>query len=390
MFKTQLSALFAIIKREFYFVVNDKSISSILLIAPLFFGIFYGTVYINKGEQDVPVAVLNLDNTQYSRDYIRAIDATEVVEIVKEIENYSAIEELIQSGEIQAAVVIPKNFYLSLTQGEKASVKLYLNNLRFLSSNDINKAVTSVNLEAIKQLRLEMFKQKGYTSGEAEILAEPIALGVHTLFNSSETYGDFLLPGMLILILQQTLLIAMAQSIAKEKEQGSLKELWRTSGYSSLMALTGKGIFYLIISLCYAVFYYGFLFAILDVPLVGSPLLLLGITTVFLMATISLGFLMSSLFRRKLHALQLMAFSTYVFFFLSGYSWPNEGLPVILKYLSQVFPLTPFLKIYISVVSMGGEIAHITDGLIHLIILFFILSTLAYTRLRYLFLSEAQ
>lgn len=388
MFKAQLLAIVSVIRREFLFVVNDKSISSILLVAPLFFGIFYGTVYINKGEHDVPVAVLNLDNTQYSRDYIRAMNATEVVAIVKEIENYSSIEELIQSGEIQAAVVIPENFYLSLTQGEKTNIKLYLNNLRFLSSNDINKAVTSVNLEAIKQLRLEMFKRKGYTSGEAEILAEPIALGVHTLFNSSETYGDFLLPGMLILILQQTLLIAMAQSIAKEKEQGSLKELWRTSGNSSLIALTGKGIFYLIISMCYVIFYYGFIFAILDVPFVGSLWLLIGITIIFLMATISLGFLLSSLFKRKLHALQLMAFSTYVFFFLSGYSWPNEGLPTVLKYLSQIFPLTPFLKIFISVVSMGGEIAHITDGLIHLIILFFILSTLAYTRLRYLFLKD--
>ncbi|MGE5679616.1 MAG: ABC transporter permease, partial [Bacillota bacterium] len=204
---------------------------------------------------------------------------------------------------------------------------------------------------------------------------------VKSLFNPGESYGDFLIPGLLVLILQQTLLMGIAESVAKEREENTIYGLYSASNKSVWSAVVGKGSFYLLLFSSYAFLFFTLHFSIFKISFRGSVIAVVIAAILFLVAAVYIAILASSFLKRKIVALQIFAFTTYPVFLMSGYPWPHQAMPWFIKYISFFFPSTPFLNVFSRLTQMGAGWNDVIPELTHLTIL--ALSALVLARLRF-------
>jgi ABC-2 type transport system permease protein len=254
----------------------------------------------------------------------------------------------------------------------------------------MNKAVNEVVQNYHKDIKMKILEMSGFSRKQADEMYDPLRVDLRNLFNPSEAYGDFIIPGILIIILQQTLLIGLSESIAREREKNLLGELLSSANGSRSAALLGKSSFYLFFYLSYSIFFFTVIFGFFKINFAGSFLLLMLFTILFLIGIIALCIFISSFFKKKLVALQVIAFTTYPLFFLSGYIWPVHSIPPALQIAAYILPAYPYLKAFTAITQMNASFSDLIPGFIHLSILAVAGIILAYIRIRYLFAKEAE
>jgi ABC-2 type transport system permease protein len=371
-----------ILFREVRLIITDRNLITVLLIAPIFYAFFYGSIYFNKSEVDVPIVIVDNDNSFLSNQLVRKLDAHQSISVYRKTKDFYEAKDEINKNEAFAILVIPKNFEADLKSGKGKELKLFLNSTRFLVSNDINKAVNEVILTLNAGIRFKYFQAQGYSYDQAKEMIEPIQTDIRSMFNFTESYGDFLIPAVLILILHQTLLIGLAESFAKERENKTMNELYQVSDFSIHKMIIGKGIFYLLLYFSYALFFFGVVFYVFKINFVGSIFSFSLATILMIISTTFLSILISSFFERKIIAIEYLALSSYPIFLISGYSWPEESLPYILKLFAWLIPFTPYSNAAIKITQMGASGSNILLILIHLFLLSIIYYTLALMRLK--------
>ncbi|HLP16150.1 MAG TPA: ABC transporter permease [Bacteroidota bacterium] len=352
--KRKLTGFAAVFVREMRSLIGDMNIRMIVLVAPLLYPLMYGSVYWNKTETDVPIVVVDQDRSALSREFIRDLDAHQLIRVSEVVQDVSEARDRLYRMDAQGIVILSDKFSSSLKQGKGADVKVLLNTTKFLPSNDLNKAITSVAMAHAIGMRVNVLRTAGYSRKQAEEMSDPVRDDIRPLFNVNETYGDFLVPGLFILILQQTLLIGLSESIAKERENGTLGELFHTANNSLWATMSGKGAIYLLLYAAYAVLYGVVYFPLFSLPMAGSISALVVSTVLFLLSVVYLSIFVSSFFTRKIIALQTITFTTYPFFFLSGYSWPKTGLPAPLQWFTELLPSTHYLTAAVRLTQMNG------------------------------------
>ncbi len=209
----------------------------------------------------------------------------------------------------------------------------------------------------------------GYSFEQAKELLEPLRADIKPMFNTSETYGDFLIPALLVIILQQTLLIALSETFAKERENGTMETVFLAANKSVWGFIHGKIAFYMILFGSYALFFFTLNFDIFHIPFRGSAAALATLTILFLLAVTYLGVFIASFFKRKIIALQVLSFTSYPIFLSCGYSWPMQAMPLPLQLLAQCYPTTPFLAGFTRITQMGAGIVDVHREIFHLLVL---------------------
>ncbi len=373
-----------LVKREVKIVTSDKTIAALIFAAPVFFGLFYSTVYLNKIETDVPVGIINLDGSMLSAGLVRNLDASQSISITH---NYNSIEEIINavySDEIQAGIIIPSDFTANLKGNKAAVIKVYLNTTKFLVSNDINKAVNEVTLTMGAAARLKYFKIKGNNSEQSMELIEPLKLEINNMFNFTESYGDFIMPGLLVLIIQQTLLLGLSLSAAKENEFDTFGEMLKITGGSPLKLITGKISFYILLFFGYTVLFYTVLFPIFKLNFKAPAVVVFLVSIINLIAVSTFSLFIGSFFKSRLIVLHIVAFTSLPFFLFSGFSWPAESMPVLIRYLSFLIPGTHYLKYNTLSVSMGASLKESAEPVFYLSIIAVVYFIATYFRMKHL------
>jgi ABC-2 type transport system permease protein len=378
----------AVFVREVRRIKGDFNILAVILLAPLFYAFFYGSIYGLKGEQDVPVAVVDMDHSADSRQFIRNLDAHKLVKVFEQSPDYGQAIDLLMEMKVHAILLIPEEYSESIKLRRGAYVTLYLNTSRFLIANDINKAVNEVGERLGGNLRMQFFQQAGYSRDQALQLVDPLRLEQKALFNPLDSYGDFLIPGLLVLIIQQTMLIGLSESIAKEREKKTLLDLFRISGNSTWATMSGKGYFYLLLYVAYSFFFFVVHFRIFAIPFRGSVVTLGLVTGLFLLSVIYWSQFISSFFSKKIVSMQFFVFTSYPIFLLSGYSWPLQSMPVYLQVISNCIPSTPYLHAFIRITQMGASWTHIQNEVVHLFVIAVLGLLLSRLRLKYLIRQE--
>lgn len=346
----------AVVRREVEIVRRDTDLFLIVLVAPLFYAFFYGAIYMEKGETDVPVVVVDCDHSVLSRELLRRIDALQLVKVAAETGDVGDGERMLEEGVVEGIVVIPGGFGRDVTRGRGGDLKLELNTSRFLVSNDMNRGIT----DAALTLGSEMNR-----TGPGGLRVD-----MRPMFNTTETYGDFLIPAILIVILQQAFWIGLSESVAKERETGSLRGLVTDAARGhALLAVAGKSGFYLIVFAAYGFFFYTVHFSLFSLPFRGNALLFASLLCLFLLAVGGVGFFIGTFFPKKILALQVLGFTSYPIFLMTGYSWPFMAIPPVLQGLAMTFPMTPFLSASTRVLLMGAGAGDVIPEVLHLVAL---------------------
>lgn len=381
-----MSNLFKVIKREFNIISNDRNIFTILIIVPVFYVFMYGTLYWNKTENKLPVIVVDMDRSNFSHDFIKRIGSHQLINVVSVSGDLSEAKKEMDNMNIHGIIYIPYNSNRLLETKQSVTIESFLNTTRFLVSNDINKAINEVAFSFAAENREVYLKSAGYHTKEAERLSEPITADVRAMFNRAETYGYFLIPGIIALVLHQTLLIGLSENMARERQyKNNLKEFKLTSGNNVFIAVAGKTAFYFFLYLCYSLFFFTAGFYVFKINIEGDFWLLMFITALMIIAAIFLSIFVSSFFKRKFTALLVIAFSTYPLFLITGYVFPSYAMPLPLQYFSKLFAITPYLNSYIRITQLGAGFENIYSEFINLCIVTIVLFVFAVLRINFLF-----
>lgn len=378
-----MKEIFDILKREVRNISKDSSLFLILLIAPVLYAFMYGSIYLNKGEEKVKLALIDEDGTAVSRLLTEQLNSTPMIEIIPSSDISEAQEKMYQ-GEVEGYFYIQKDLEKYILSQKQANVNLVLNASRFLPSSDLLSTVTKVCLTVGAGVRKTYFNRQGMNEDESMKMTNPINMDYRPLYNSSMTYGAFLLPGLLAIILQQTLLIGVAAGFTSEREEKKLRDLYEISGCSISKMIFGKEMLYFCVFMIFGVFFAVVNFSVFGVTIRGSFPDLTFITAIFIAAVIILGMLIGSFFKSKLFAFQVLVFSSYPIFLVTGYSMPYQSLPRGIQVFSDLLPTSPFLKVYISIVQTGGTVLDNMGSVVHLLILLIALLLFLMLRIKYL------
>mgnify|MGYP001179697317 CR=1 FL=1 len=174
--------IYQIAKREIKIITSDIDIRTIVLIAPLFYSFFYAAIYLYKSETKVAVAILDSDKSVISKQLTNDMGAHPLLSPDLYLNDFSEIQPLLFSEEIQAVIYIPDGFSRDIKKHQYTTIKIYLNSHRFLHSNDVNKAVNEIVADYNKEIKVEFFNKKGLNSEYASITAEPLKESINYLF----------------------------------------------------------------------------------------------------------------------------------------------------------------------------------------------------------------
>lgn len=382
-----MHSYFKIIFREAKHITKDASLLLTLLVAPVLYSFIYGSIYINKGESKIKLAVVDADGTNISRFFVEQMNLTPMIDVISASDINDAKEKL-YNGNVEGYLFIENGLEKKLLSLKQADISLAVNASRFLPSSDIMNTLTKISLTIGAGVRKTYFNKQGMSNTESLQMTNPINFDYRPLFNEGINYGSFLLPGLLAIILQQTLLIGLCASMTTEREKNKLGHLIRISDNNITKALIGKGTFYFFTFMIFGLFFVIVNFRVLGISVRGSYFSLAVLTALFLIAIIPLAMLIGSFFKKGLIAFQVMGFSSYPIFLVTGYSLPSQSLPLMIQWLASILPTTPFLKTYLSILQAGGRLKDNIPHLLHLVILAGLFFLCLWFRIRYLMQKE--
>ncbi len=373
-----------IFHREIKFISGDLSVLLTIIGAPLLYSFFLGSIYMFKDVEKNDFAVVDMDQTAASRQVCRFLNSTQKINLKYELADYGSAVDKLYKMDVQGFMVIPKGFEADLKKAKGADVRIFLNTSRFLPSNDINKGLTSVFLTMGAGIRIKYFQASGMTYKYALEHAAPILPEIRNVYNVNNNYGDFLLPGLFLLILQQTLLIGLGESIAEERKHKSIGKWIGMAHGNVFKAIHAKGAYYIIHYLVMSFFFFAVVFHVFNVPM-GNQYIYLGILTfVFILSVFYYTVFFSTFFKSPVGLMELYAFTSYPVFLVSGYSWPINEMPVVLQWIGNSIPATPYYNAFLELTQENCPAHLLNHYLVHMMILLVVSMIAAHWRLSYL------
>jgi ABC-2 type transport system permease protein len=350
-------------KEELATIVNDRAVLLIFVIANVIYPLVYSIAYKNEQVKEVKVALVDLDKTSASRQLQRMIDATEGISIGYEVTGLEEAENLFYYSDVQGIVLLPKGLEKDLLSGRQSSVSIYADASYFLLYKQVYASVVKAysTYSGGAQLKKSMAKGKSYE--EAFKLLNPIAFKTIELYNPNSSYGSFVMPSIILVILQQTLLIGIGILGGSRKEVQRYNFMLPVGDNRKkiLPFILGKAFAYFITFMVIGVFTLVWVHHWFGFPDKSGYFELLSLYIPFIIANIFLGMSFSVFFRRRENAMLFMVFLSIPVLFLSGASWPVEAIPPLLHKLASIFPTTYMVPAYQRVRTMGAELHHVQE-----------------------------
>lgn len=348
--------IFQIWYREIGNIIRDKGIMIFILFVPLAYPFLYSYVYTNEVVRDVPVAVVNESNSDLSREILRKMDASPDMKIEAYCTNMDEARELVKRQKVYGIIRIPETLTKDLSRGEQATLGLYCDMSSMLYYKALLVTATNVSLEVNKDIKVDHYIT-GYTDRQDEISKMPIEYDYVPLYNPQSGFAAFLIPPVLMLIIQQTLLLGIGMSMgnSRERHQGSVIPLhpWYKN---PVHIVVGKALPYFMLYMVLAIYMFTVVTDMFTLPKLGHYETFVALIIPYLLACIFLAMVLSTFIYRREDSILLLVFLSVPLLFLSGLSWPTPSMPEFWKYVSYLFPSTFGMNGYVRITSMGASL----------------------------------
>lgn len=345
--------------KEVRSLVTDEGVLIFCVLVPLFYPLLYSWIYNNETVRDVPVAIVDLDHSHASRQFIRMFDAGSDVKAAYYCNSLDEAKTLVGKQAVHGVLYFPSDFEKKLMRSEQAHVSVYCDMSLMLTYKAIYQTANAVATEI--NSRIQAPQSGGTTKRDDEINTEPMKIEAVQIFNATGGYGNAILPGVLMLILQQTLLLGIGLAAGTARENNRYKDLVPISRHYN-------GIFRIVLgkSLCYFMLYCIMgAYITLCVPhffsftsLVTAKTLL-GLMVPFLLACIFFGMALSCLVRYRENVMLLVVFTSVPLLFMTGISWPQSNMPGFWQGVAWLFPSTFGVRGFMRINEMGATLADI-------------------------------
>lgn len=342
--------ILALLKKEFGQLFKDKKLLPIVFVAPVVQLTLLGFAA-SLDVKNISMVLCDLDKTHESREFVERFTNSGYFTIDYSTEDYSTLQQYLDNHKTTMALVIPRKFGDKVIRRESAKVQVILDgsegNAAAITMGYVNQIIGKYSTEILA----ELIAGSGSVGG--------VNAQVRTWFNPSLKSRNYMVPGVLVLILLVTTMNLTSMAIVKEKEIGTLEQIMVTPITPSELIL-GKLIPFTIIgvvNVCVVLLVMSFGFGI---PIKGSVPLLFGLTGLFLLTTLGLGLFVSTISRTQQQAMMTSMFLVLMpMMYISGFAFPIENMPPLLQYFSLGIPMRYYLKIVRSIILKGVGIQNL-------------------------------
>jgi ABC-2 type transport system permease protein len=345
---------------EMKMTVKDEAVLIFFLLASTIYPLLYSWIYNNEVVREVPVAVVDYSHSAESREFIRLCNASPDVKVAYHCTSLTEAKDLVGRQQAKGVLYFPSDFDTNIHRGEQAHVSVFCDMSLMLTYKAIFQTAQAVSSQMGSEIQLT--RSTGFTDRDDEVTVRPLEFDEVPIFNPAGGYGSFLLPAVLILVIQQTLLLGIGLAAGTSRENNRYGELIPIDRhYRGLFRIVGgKALCYFMIYALVAAYLTMILPTLFHFPLLGSLRSLIGLMVPYILACIFFGITLSCLVRYRENVMLLVVVTSLPFLFLSGISWPSEGIPAFWKGISWLLPSTFGVKGYIAVNSMGATLQDIS------------------------------
>ena len=351
-----MNSVFYICQKELKAVFKDQGVLIFFLLVPLAYPLLYAFIYTGEVVREVPAAVVDMNKSTLSREFIRKVDATPDVKIQSHCADMEEAKLLLKESKVYGVIYIPENFSSDINKGIQTQVTLYCDMSGMLYYKAILTASTEVSLKMNKAIKV---KRAGNTTDrQDEISSAPITYEAVNLFNPQAGYASFLLPAVLILIIQQTLLLGVGLSAGTARENNRFRDLVPLSRQyqGTLRIVLGKSsayfIIYAIVS-AYILCVVPKIFSLVQIAQAGT---LAAFILPYVLSCIFFAMTCSIFIHHREACMMIYVFTSVPLLFISGVSWPGSAIPAFWRVISWLFPSTFGINGYIAINSMGATL----------------------------------
>jgi ABC-2 type transport system permease protein len=353
-------------------IFQTKAIASVMFIGIFLYFFFYPQPYLHEAIRDVPIAVIDQDNTNYSRELIRQMDANKSIKIDLHIADLQTAKSLIEQRKIYGALLIPYRFQQHILEGTPSPIIYYGDASYILIYSNVATAINTVASDFGAKISISRKIAQGTDPAIATNNTAPFNTQLISLFNPQSGYATYIIPAAFILILYQTLLIGstLCRLFSKNSEF-EIKFIQQQShaASSALLLLSGKLLTSLALYLIYFIIYTVFANYWYDLPRLGHVLVSLSFIIPFILSTALFGKVVSHFVHTVSDVFCLIIPSSMIIFFMTGLSWPKELMPYLFHLIGDIFPAVPAIVGSVKINQMGANFSEFSQQYWHLWIL---------------------
>jgi len=377
-----VNGLLAILLKEFAHIRREPTTLFFAFVVPVLQLAIFGYA-IDLIVEDIRTVVLDLDGREQSRALVDAFTNARTFKVVERVRTEAEFDAALAAGRAKVGIRIPPDFSDRLLRNQQATVQV------LIDGSDSQVAMTALNTANLLGLNQSLKRAKLFAEARQIAVARdpaggfalPIEVRPRLLFNPELKSANFFVPALLGIILQLVTLFLTSFAIVRERELGTLEQLFVTPvGRAGL--LLGKLIPYAVIGFVESVVVLLVMVFVFRVPIHGSLALLLVLTVLFLITSLGLGLLVSTIARTQLQATQVAYIIMLPSILLSGFMFPREAMPALIYPLTFLIPVTYFLEILRGIILRSASFTNLLPHIIGLSVCCVVILSLAVLRFR--------
>ena len=373
--------LFDIWLHEFRTILHDEGLVLFLLVLPFVYPVLYSWIYNNEVVREVPIAVVDDSHSALSREFIERMDASPDVTVALHCRDMIEAERSIGHGETYGILYFPKDFGKDIGRMEQAHASVYCDMSYMLTYKAIFQTATAVSGVMGAEIQTKLLGNT--TKREDEISTKPLAFDEVPIFNVTGGYGNFIIPGVLVLIIQQAMLLGVGMITGTRREEQKRSKVAIPEELIGIRAMLGRAMcYFLIFAIMLAwitlivprIFGFVSLVHAKDLGLFMFP---------YLLACTFFSMCIAQMMRYRESVMLVVVFTSLPLLFMSGVSWPLNSIPAFWQGVSWLFPSTFAIRGFIRMSSMGALLCDVQQEYIALYVLtavYFLIACLIYRR----------
>ena len=337
--------------------IHDEGVFLFCLLMPAVYPLLYAWIYNNEVVREVPVVVVDESRSALSREFIQKADASPDVRVAFHTGSMEEARRLVERQKARGIYYIPSELADAIYENRRTFVSVYADMAMTLQYKSIYMTATSVVGQMNKDIRISRMS-KLTTQRDEDISAAPLKFEEVAIFNPTGGYSGFILPCVLMLVLQQTLMLGIGLSEGTRRERRRLytvEHMKPSRGYGIRLAM-GKGLAYFMVYAVWTAYLSIVVPRLFGLVMIAQWRDLLAIMFPYLLACISFGLMLSWMVRYRENVLLLVVFTSVPFLLLAGMSWPLSSIPAFWQAFGALIPSTFAIRAYVRLASMGATV----------------------------------
>lgn len=333
----------------------DEGVIVFFIIVPFLYPLLYAYLYNNESVREVPTVVVDNSHSQLSREFVRRVDATGDVDIVSCCQDMEEAKEMIHKREAYGLIYIPKDFAKDVAEHRQTTVELYSDMSGILYYKAVFSSCTEVSLEMNKEIKATLIP--GATEQQISAFQYPIEYQYVPMFNTQSGFCTFIIPAVLMLIIQQTMVLGVGMMAGEEREKVR-KHIAEPHiiGKNPSEVLFGKSTVIFTIYIIVAVYLVCIVPMLFNLIHIWRWQTLLAFMIPFIAACVFFSISLSSIAHDRESFIIMFVFLSIPLLFASGISWPSSNIPIFWKGFSWLFPSTFGINGYVRITEMGATL----------------------------------